>query len=583
MVKKPEIINLNQKQLKELVLQVKKALPEKEAAIIVAMIDTLTYIFEKLEQKDVQIKSLLKRIFGIKSEKAKKILNNNKNDEENYDDSKLEENASEDANTIMNNDQNKVSNHSTDEPQEQEEEKKKKSGGKKGHGRNGVDKFPGANVIFVPHECLKSGDPCPGCPKGKVYKQKPGVFLYIKGNAPVDATIYKKEKFRCNLCGAIYEAKLPDDLPQEQGKQRYYDESSKTIMIMLRYGYGFPSNRIESFQNNLGLPLPSATQYEKIEEAANTMHPVFNLLQKKAAQGDILYNDDTGGKILSVMKQIKEEQEQEGKGRTGIFTTSIIAIDEEGHTIGLFFTGRQHAGENTEDICKSRTRGDPPILMSDAKPGNVPKNIEVIESNCNTHARRYFANIVDDYPSECQYVIVDVFGEIYKNERTIKKSGMTPAERLEYHQKHSGPIMDDFYIWLNKQINKQANEQPLVEPNSSLGKAIKYVLKHWENLTRFLHVEGVPLDNNICERAIKTAIYHRKNSLFYKNEHGAFIGDMFMSLIHTCALNGVNAFDYLTELQKNSSKVFKNPSEWLPWNYKESLKNYDESIKETKN
>ena len=212
-----------------------------------------------------------------------------------------------------------------------------------------------------------------------------------------------------------------------------------------------------------------------------------------AAQGEIIHNDDTGGKILAVMKQIEEEKESGKKGRTGIFTTGIIAIVGE-FQIALFFTGRQHAGENTEDVCIEREKESSPlILMCDAKSGNVPKGVDVIECNCNTHARRYFTDIVDDFPHECQYVIVEVFGEIYKNERETKEKMMSAIERLEYHQKNSGPVMDDFHIWLNQQIDEN-----LVEPNSSLGKAIKYVLNHWEKLTRFLHVEGVPIDNNIC-------------------------------------------------------------------------------------
>ncbi len=91
---------------------------------------------------------------------------------------------------------------------------------------------------------------------------------------------------------------------------------------------------------------------------------------------------------------------------------------------------------------------------------------------------------------------------------------------------------------------------------------------HWPELTRFLDVPGAPLDNNICERSLKRCIQHRKNSLFYKTEHGAYIGDMFMSLIHTCNLMRVNPFDYLVTLIKNSSALFKDPSKWMPWNYK---------------
>ena len=86
------------------------------------------------------------------------------------------------------------------------------------------------------------------------------------------------------------------------------------------------------------------------------------------------------------------------------------------------------------------------------------------------------------------------------------------------------------------------------EPNSRLGKAIQYMLRHWKALTLFLRTAGAPLDNNICERSLKRAILHRKNSLFYKTLNGAQVGDLYMSLIHTCELNGANPFDYLTEL-----------------------------------
>ena len=110
-----------------------------------------------------------------------------------------------------------------------------------------------------------------------------------------------------------------------------------------------------------------------------------------------------------------------------------------------------------------------------------------------------------------------------------------------------------------------------MEPNSGLGEAISYLLKHGEKLTLFLRVAGAPIDNHIVERALKKAILHRENSLFYKTRKGAQRGDLFMSLMHTCELNGANAFDYLTELQRHAEDLKQNPSEWMPWNYRETL------------
>src|SRR5256885_1989584 len=125
--------------------------------------------------------------------------------------------------------------------------------------------------------------------------------------------------------------------------------------------------------------------------------------------------------------------------------------------------------------------------------------------------------------------------------------------------------MAKLHAWLRAQFAEKK-----VEPNAGLGSAITYCLKHWERLTLFLLQAGAPLDNNICERALKKAIRHRKNSLFYKTENGAGVGDLFMSLIHTCELNGANPFDYLTELEKHSTELPKHPAAWMPWNYGET-------------
>ncbi len=205
--------------------------------------------------------------------------------------------------------------------------------------------------------------------------------------------------------------------------------------------------------------------------------------------------------------------------------------------------------------------------MCDALSRNTTDEFKVILCNCLTHGRRNFVNVIESFPNECTHLI-EVLAEVYHNDTHTKKMPMTPEKRLIYHKEHSGPLMAELRSWLDKQIDDH-----LVEPNSGLGKAVQYMIKHWPELTRFLEVPGAPLDNNICEQGLKRAILHRKNSLFYKTEHGAFIGDMFMSLIHTCDLMKINVFDYLTTLLKNAVELKKNPSLWMPWNYKTASMN----------
>ena len=87
----------------------------------------------------------------------------------------------------------------------------------------------------------------------------------------------------------------------------------------------------------------------------------------------------------------------------------------------------------------------------------------------------------------------------------------------------------------------------------------------------FLRQAGAALDNNLCERAFKKAILHRKNALFYKTQDGAHVGDLFMSLIHTCQFCYANPFHYLTELLRHTEALKQNSSAWMPWNYCDTL------------
>ncbi len=433
----------------------------------------------------------------------------------------------------------------------------------KGHGRNGAAAYTGARKVCVPPPDYQAGDPCPLCPKGKLYfLEGPGVEVRIVGRAPLEATVYELDKWRCNLCGQV----LTAPLPEEAGKEKY-DETAGAMVALLKYGGGLPFHRLEKLQDSLGVPLPASTQWEIVEKTADQIHPVYRELMSQAAQGEILQNDDTTMKILANLQDINP---QDPNSRKGSFTTGVLAVREE-RRMALFFTGPKHAGENLEKLLEQRAKDlGPPIQMCDALSRNVPKEFETLLAHCLTHARRNFVDLVPSFPEECRYVI-EALAEVYHHDKTAKENPAMAGSadlRLQFHQTHSGPVMEKLKEWLQAQTNERK-----VEPNSSLGKAIAYMLKHWEPLTLFLRVPGAPLDNNVCEQVLKRAILHRKNSLFYRTQHGAYIGDLFMSLIHTCKLNQVNPFHYLTTLQKHSSELFKNPGKWLPWNYLQAATN----------
>lgn len=531
-MKAPKRIDLNLEEVDALLERSAGSLEKGDYEIIKGMADTIRILSQAVDEKASSIRRLLRMLFGATTEKAKNVLETS-DKEEDSDESKT----------------------SSDKPEDDPAGKKEKPGKKrKGHGRNGASDYTGAEKISVSNTGLKSGDPCPECLKGKAYKMAiPKVVVRIAGNAPLAAKVYEMEKLRCNLCGQVFTAKEPDNIGDEK-----YNETAGTMIALLKYGSGFPFYRLEGLQDSLGIPLPASTQWDIVERTGDRIHPVFRELIKQAAQGEVIYNDDTTMKILALMKENDEDE----SSRKGMFTTGMLSMIND-RKIALFFTGRKHAGENMADLLGQRQSGlSPPIQMCDALSRNVPKDFRILLANCLAHGRRKFVDVAWSFPEECQYVI-ETLGQVYKNDEIAKDKNMSPAERLLFHQVESGPLMEQLKTWLNEQIDENK-----VEPNSGVGQAISYMLKHWEALTLFLREPNAPLDNNLCEQALKKTILHRKNALFYKTEHGAYVGDIFMSIIHTCNLAGVNPFDYITDLQKHSSEVFKNPRNWMPWNYK---------------
>jgi hypothetical protein len=247
-----------------------------------------------------------------------------------------------------------------------------------------------------------------------------------------------------------------------------------------------------------------------------------------------------------------------------VFTSGIVST-QQGQRIALYFTGRQHAGENLRDVLQHRVAElARPIQMCDALSRNAPKlsdGAEILLANCLAHGRRQFVEVAVNFPEPCRYVL-ETLGSVYKYDAQARAAQLSPQERLVFHQHHSQPVMKTLHEWLEAQF-----AQHLVEPNSGLGKAITYFLRHWKGLTAFLREAGAPVDNNLCERGLKRAVLHRKNALFYRTLHGSEVGDLFMSLIHSCELAGVNAFDYLSQLQRHTAELVANPTAWMPWNY----------------
>ena len=439
---------------------------------------------------------------------------------------------------------------------------------KKGHGRKPHTAYTGAPTIEVSHRDLKVGDPCPLDCGGWLYAVAPGILIRVTGSPIAAATRYQLEKLRCSLCGEYFTASLPAGVnPDER-----YDAEAKAAVVIQKYFMGSPFHRMSAFQSLVGMPLPEATAWQLCEESGDVGYPIYRELIVQGAQGGVLHNDDTTIKILSLMKENQQDPPPERKSMytSGILSKTRLPEGTE-RKIVIFISGRDHAGSNLDfggppQRLKHRAKDlGKAIQMSDALSSSQTKESETLACSCMAHAFRKFEDVIDYWPQDCHFVMKRI-SQVYQFDEKAEELELSPQQRLEFHQRHSQPLMEELKAWLDDQ-----KEAPLFDPGSSLGKAIQYMLNHWEKLIGFLEIPSAPLDNNELERGLKVPKRNQKNAYFYKTEHGALIGDIHMSIIYTCWLNEVNPFDYMVQLHHYRSEVLKAPQRFLPWNYQETL------------
>jgi transposase len=519
-------MDVEQQRIAAILERTRAVLSDEEHATLSSIVDTVALVQAELQGKDASLERLRRMIFGATTESTRNILDGKRGEP--------------------------PAAGSTEEPPAPRPKAP-------GHGRNAAAAYTGAEQVTVAHPDLHGGETCPGCTSGKLYPQsEPAKLVRITGTAPLSATVYACDRLRCNLCGEVFTAPAPAGVGTEK-----YDATATSMVGLLKYGAGLPFNRIEKLQESMGIPLPAATQWDLVQAAAKSLAPVHEELLRQAAQGRVLYNDDTTMKVLQLTRKQRAAalaDDADGE-RTGIFTSGIVATDET-HQIALFFTGVRHAGENLSAVLARRNADLPaPIQMCDGLSRNIPSEFDTILAQCLAHARRRYVELTETFPAEVRFVL-ETLREVYITDAHAREQHLDPEQRLALHQEKSQRHMTALEQWMQRQFDER-----LVEPNSALGAAILYMQKRWSELTLFLRTAGAPLDNNTAERALKKAILHRKNSLFYRTLAGAHVGDVFMSLIHTAELNEVSAYEYLVAVLRNAAASASNPQGWMPWNY----------------
>jgi transposase len=425
-----ERVRLEREELDRLLEHARPGLSEEQYRKLKAALDTLVYVTQLVENKNTTIARLRQILFGARTEKTAAVLKA--------------------MGTLSA--QESLAPFPAQDPG--------LAPPRQGHGRNGAETYTGAAKVQVEHPALNCGQLCPECRRGKLYASAtPGVLVRVVGQAPLAATIYELEKLRCNLCLEVFTAPAPEAI----GSQKY-DAGAASMIALLKYGSGVPFNRLDGLQESLGIPLPASTQWEIAEKTAALVKPAFEELVRQAAQGEVVYNDDTTMKILAHLGEASASEagalpEVERSARTGSFTSGIVST-RAARTVALFFTGRQHAGENLAAVLAHRAEAlGPPIQMCDALSRNLVGPLKTIVANCIAHARRKYVDVAPNFPDECRFVLHSL-AKVYKNDALCRSRQLSPEERLRFHQTHSEALMQTRENWLAEQFAQRLVESP---------------------------------------------------------------------------------------------------------------------------
>ena len=439
------------------------------------------------------------------------------------------------------------SNNINNDTKKQKKKQKKKKPREHG-GKYGFDDYPNSPTTIHDVEGVKL---CSACKKGKYYYGEDKKILEFIGNPILQVVRHIKKTLRCNGCG--------NEISSNKKIIKWTDEAKSSIAIFKLYGT--PLYRIARLQKLFGIPVAPNTLWEKYKEThEDSAKFVVSELYRIAPEGELLSTDDTGMRILEVMQNNKNLPKKEQRA----CHTTVMCIKHGEHKIIIYVSANKYCKENWKPLLEKRTSNEKLIIVSDASSQSLPagKDLEkAIPAGClGNHGHRKFKDLTNHYPEICEYFLNLIF-EIYENDRACKN--YNAEERLAYHQEKSQPHIDALY---NKITELFVNK--IVEPNSDLGIAMNYWVRHKKELTAFLKVAGCPLDNNWAEFELRIIALYRKTSMFFKTLDSAEINSNMFSLIATCEANNINSFDYLNWIQKNWKDVKENPAKYLPWNFK---------------
>lgn len=393
----------------------------------------------------------------------------------------------------------------------------------------------------VKHSLSDANRVCPDCGQlrtalGETISEQ---LDYIPGRLCVRRHV--RTKYACRPCqGQVIIADLPAQ-PIDKGLPT---AGLLAHVVVSKYDDHLPLYRQEQQFSRQGVAIARSTLADWIYACGQRLAPLVEAMKEDALKAPKLHTDDTPVPV-------------QAKGKTKQGRLWVYVSDSQGHPVmALYDYSPSRAGIYPQRYLATYQG----YIQADAFAGydELYKDPGRIEVGCWAHSRRKFEEIVKQshVPGRAHQAMTYI-GTLYDIERALKE--VSKALRYEQRLERSKPVLDEFKDWLDRQT---------VLPKSALGKAIHYVLNHWQALTHYLLDGGLAIDNNAAERAIRPLAVGRKNWLFAGSDQAGIHAAVLYSLIQTCKLNGVNTFYYLKDvLTRLPTTKMKDIASLLPYRW----------------
>ena len=375
---------------------------------------------------------------------------------------------------------------------------------------------------------------------------------------------HRRLKYRCPCCAEHLRTApmTPQPIPKSQASPGLL-----AFIATSKYVDGMPLYRLAKQFERIGVTIPRQTQGRWMVQSGDVVQPVINLLRERMLEGRYIHCDETTVQVLDEPGKSAQSKSYMWVQASGTGEQPVVLFDYDPSRSGA--------------VPKRLLEGFRGYLQTDAYSGynDVARDPGVMRLLCLAHARRHFVdgltaqginpNKLPAKPPDKARRLLTALGylrHVYTIERRIR--GCPPEERYAVRQREARPVLERLHTWALATRAK-------VAPKTPLGKALAYLVEHWQGLIRFLDDGRLEVDNNRAENAIRPFTLGRRAWLFSATVEGAKASANLYSLVETARANHIEPYAYLrhlfTELPKAQS--VEDVEALLPWHLdRESFK-----------